>query len=162
MAGCSRADEAPYETPAQAYQHWDDRFVAFTGLPLPWRPYPCTIEKTEEFRGEVFEVLESRPTDECVHMTPRRRWRGVWNNEFEGSQFCPGSRTECSYGGAGPRIWMDAGPQPPPDGKLYLVEFDGRRTVFLGAYGHMGMFDHEIIVDRMISKEELPRGAARK
>jgi hypothetical protein len=112
-------------------------------------------------QGEPFKVIEGKPTDKCVHMTPRRRWRGLWNNEFEGSQFCPASRSECSFHGARPHIWMDAGAKTRPDGKLYRVEFEGRRTQFLGGYGHMGVFDHEIIVDRMISIEEcLVQGAS--
>ena len=156
LGGCSGTDRAPYGTPAQAYRRWDDRFVAATGLPLPWRPYPCSIEKTEQFKGETFTVIESKPTDQCVYMTPRTRWRGLWHNGFEGSQFCPGERSECSLHSARPWIWMNAGVETGVDGKLYRVEFEGRRTRFLGGYGHMGAFDHQVIVDRMIFIEELP------
>jgi hypothetical protein len=53
LVGCSGANRAPYETPTQAYRSWDDRFVAATGIPLPWRPYPCTTEKTEHFRANL-------------------------------------------------------------------------------------------------------------
>ncbi len=159
LGGCSRADRAPYETPAQAYRSWDDRFVAATGFPLPWRPYPCSTEKTVQFRGETFRVMENKLTDQCVHMTARTRWRGVWKTEFEGSQFCPGARSECSLRSARPWIWMNAGVKTELNGKLYRVEFEGRRTRFPGGYGHMGEFDHEIIVDRMISIEELPPSA---
>lgn len=36
-------------------------------------------------------------------------------------------------------------------GGLYAVEFEGRLTAYRGTYGHFGMYDHEVIVDRLIS-----------
>jgi hypothetical protein len=42
-----------------------------------------------------------------------------------------------------------------PDQTLYAVEFIGRRTAVKGRYGHMGVFDHELIVDRMISMRQV-------
>ena len=38
-------------------------------------------------------------------------------------------------------------------GALYAVDFIGRRTLKRGGYGHFGVFDHEIVVDRIISIE---------
>ena len=37
------------------------------------------------------------------------------------------------------------------EGAYYEVEFIGRRTAKRGHYGHFGAFDHEIVVDHMIS-----------
>ena len=163
VSACGGGESSMGGPPAHAYRNWDDWFVAASGLPLPWRPYPCTVKTTERFRGESFDVLSSKPTDECVYMTPPQRWRGLWRNDFEGSGFCPNARTECSYWEERPRIWLDAWPKYPPDQKLYRVEFIGRRTMFLGAYGHLGMSDHYMKVDRMISMKEVqwpPRSKA--
>ena len=57
-------------------------------------------------------------------------------------------------------IWPTFGPggQPPValgSGGLYAIEFVGRRTLQKGHHGHMGMFDHEILVDKLISLRQL-------
>jgi len=44
---------------------------------------------------------------------------------------------------------------------VYAVNFTGRRSLFQGSYGHLGMYDEEVIVDHMISIrkiESLPKG----
>lgn len=38
---------------------------------------------------------------------------------------------------------------------MYEVEFIGRRTLYPGMQGHMGMSKHELIVDRLISMKEI-------
>lgn len=40
-------------------------------------------------------------------------------------------------------------------GNRYLVSFVGRKTKYRGSYGHFGLYQSEIIVDRMISLELL-------
>jgi len=35
------------------------------------------------------------------------------------------------------------------------MEFVGRRTMYKGSYGHMGMSDQELVVDHIISMKEL-------
>jgi hypothetical protein len=99
--------------------------------------------------------IPATPTavDQCFKMQPARRWRGVWRNEFEGSRFCPAPATKCSFYSPGDRIWLDAPKHP--DHTLYAVDFIGRRTAVKGHYGHMGVFDHELIVDRMIAMRQL-------
>ena len=147
--------------PANAYKNFSDRFIAHTGIPLPGHPYPCTYVKKDKQFGEY---LQSVPTDQCVKMSPSVRMQGLWRNEFEGSQFCPAPAKECSFaledGGNERRIWLDfAAPFPSSEerlpGGLYAVDFVGRRTVYRGEYGHLGVFDGEVIVDRMISIKEI-------
>ena len=38
-------------------------------------------------------------------------------------------------------------------GEVYSVSFIGRKTKYPGGYGHLGLFEAEIIVDRVIAKE---------
>lgn len=40
-------------------------------------------------------------------------------------------------------------------GHRYRVSFVGRKTKYPGGYGHFGLYQSEIIVDRMISLEWL-------
>ena len=96
---------------------------------------------------------------------PQTRMHGMWRNDFEGSQFCPAPARTCSYVWTGertqPQIWLSFnGPMPPRFrdaklGGLYEIEFLGRKTMFKGEYGHVGMSDHEIVVDRLISIREI-------
>ena len=139
------------QLPPQAYVNAVDRQIAEGKIVVPGRPSPCT---REEMHGSI-KVLVGEPTEECVKMSAPQRFRGLWRNDFEGSQFCPEPATTCKFDAPGDRIWLNEKPNAHADRKLYRVEFIGRKTLYKGPYGHMGVSDHEIIVDRMISKEVL-------
>ncbi len=94
--------------------------------------------------------------DQCFKMMPRQHWRGLWRDDFEGSRFCPAPARNCPSATSRRAIWLDFGygKRPngeAPTGQLYAIAFVGRRTLYPGFYGHMGMSRHEIIVDRLIS-----------
>lgn len=105
-----------------------------------------------KIRADGISAMPKR-TEDCFEMTPRQRWTGLWRATFEGSEFCadePGKPAlKCDDGVA--QTWFEPGIDYTPDGSLYRVEFDGRRTVHRGPFGHMGMSEHEMIADRMIS-----------
>jgi hypothetical protein len=116
------------------------------------------IAETPGLTDECIRELRDRgpkaktgPTDRCFKMTEQRRWRGLWRDEFEGSAFCPDPAEACTNVRKG-GIWLTGAPGN-ANGKLYRVEFVGRRTLYPGPHGHLGMFKHEMIVDRMISIE---------
>jgi hypothetical protein len=145
--------------PAAAYRDWKDQLVVAVGLRnFMW---PCSVKEKSKF-GVAYASI---PLDQCYKMDAPRRWRGVWRNDFEGSQFCPGGSASCGYESVaerkGPIAWLDfAGPlpaelKPRRGGGLYSIDFIGRRTKYRGFYGHAGMSDEAIIVDRIISMEEL-------
>lgn len=99
-------------------------------------------------------------TEQCFHMTPRQRWRGVWRSNFEGQSFCPAPARDCIDDPPGGDIWLTFSEQLPHSkmqsiGGLYEIEFIGRKTVHPGRFGHFGMFDHEMVVERVISLREL-------
>jgi hypothetical protein len=107
-------------------------------------------------RERGFNGMERVPLDRCFEMMPQQRWQGLWRNFFEGSRFCPSRATQCSHESPGEDIWLTfpRGREPVGQdefGGLYAVEFIGRRTRYPGGFGHMGMSDHEMIVDRLIS-----------
>ena len=134
--------------PPEAYRSPIDQQIARTGKGIPGRPYPCSYSHIEN--GQ--EVIESQPTELCVKMQPQQRWRGLWRDDFEGSRFCPAPARECTHDSPGEQIWLSETPGR-PDGGLYRVEFIGRKTMYKGPYGHMGVFDQEITIDRPISIE---------
>jgi hypothetical protein len=133
--------------PPEAYLRSEDQDRARRG---DIDDYPCTIRKEEN--GTIY--IEGLPRDECVHMTPRQRYRGVWVNEFEGSHFYIDQRHPPASPEA-PCAWLDVErvefERPAFNGGSYLLEIEGRRTVHPGLYGHLGSCEHELIVDRVIS-----------
>ena len=95
---------------------------------------------------------------DCFEMTPRQRWSGLWRDEFEGSRFCPAPASKCLHHTPGDKIWLsfkDEQSLKRSQGGLYTVEFEGRRTLRRGHHGHLGMSNHEMIVDRLISIKEI-------
>jgi len=101
----------------------------------------------------------------CSACDRSERMQGLWRNDFEGSQFCHVPAKTCGYvpknERTSPTIWLDVADAVPFEfqrhhfGGLYAVDFIGRRHSFRGSYGHMGLYDEEIIVDRMISMKEI-------
>lgn len=93
-------------------------------------------------------------TDECFKMGPAQRYRGLLNVDLEESRFCPHPAQSCSYDTPGSYIWLSFprdydGVQPVrPDG-LYTIDFLGRQTLEIGAHGHLGMAQHEVIVEQV-------------
>jgi hypothetical protein len=133
--------------PPEAYVLAVDQQIAATGKGIKGRPYPCSLEKFDQ----GIDIIESLPTDRCVKMSAPNRWQGIWLDEFEGSRFCPKPARICAFNTVGDRIWLDIGKRKARLGGVYVVDFVGRKTLFKGPYGHMGLSDHEIIVDRVIS-----------
>jgi len=133
--------------PPAAYIDPTDQLIVRTGEGVPGRPFPCAREKTEQ----GISVIERMPTDKCFRMLPAQRWRGLWRNNFEGSQFCAAPAVVCDYHSPGERVWLNADRVRGRRGALYSLQFVGRKTMYTGPYGHMGMSDQEIIVDRVIS-----------
>lgn len=132
--------------PPEAYRNPVDRQIVETGKGVPGRPYPCSYE--EVVSGH--KAIASTPTEFCVKMLPQQRWRGLWRAAFEGSRFCPEPAETCDDNTPGEQIWLSRTPGQPTGG-LYRVDFIGRRTMYKGPYGHFGMFDQELIMDRVIS-----------
>jgi hypothetical protein len=136
--------------PPEAYVRLIDQQIARSGAGVPGRPFPCSYEEVIDGSAEV----ASSPTELCVKMLPQQRWRGLWRNQFEGSRFCQEPAKTCDATTPGEKIWLSQTPGH-PGGGLYWIELVGRRTMYRGPYGHLGMSDHELIIDRVISMKEL-------
>jgi hypothetical protein len=143
--------------PLDAYRNPIDRQIAATGKGVPGKPYPCTYE---EFIGGTKGIV-SQPTEICVKMLPQQHWRGLWRNDFEGSRFCPAPAKRCTFETPGERIWLSRAPGR-ADGGLYRVDFIGRRTMYKGPYGHMGVFDEELFIDKPIKIELIEEPRSRR
>lgn len=117
-----------------------------------------TAECVDKLRYGGIGAMPSR-TDQCFGMTPSQRWRGIWLDEFEGSRFCPAPARSCPTNPPGETIWLSfrdeaasprrSEPRGVGDGKLYAIDFIGRKTLRPGHHGHMGMSEHEIVVDKL-------------
>lgn len=149
--------EQPFgKTPSGAYLNPVDRKIAETGKGIPGRPFPCARRATASDgligEGEHYVRLK---TEECVLMTPPKRWRGRWIVGFETSAFCPVEASSCGLEGAWLSWREPEGNEhyaPHKEGFVaYDIDFIGRRTKYEADYGHLGGSPHEMVVDRMIS-----------
>jgi hypothetical protein len=114
-----------------------------------------TDECLQKIRFGGFGAMPER-VDQCFKMSAEQRLSGLWRNDFEGQLFCSAPAQKCDYGKLRETVWLDFGPGSqskvsPGSGGVYAIEFDGRSALQKGMYGHMGMFDREVIVDRLIS-----------
>lgn len=134
--------------PVEAFIQPDDQERAQRRDPLD---SPCSRTAVED--GVVWTSMI--PTDKCVRMLPRQRFKGVWLNRFEGSAFSPNLVT---WPTEEPRIWLNVERvnlrQQGYDDRAYVLEFEGRQTAYPSSYGPC-CFEHEIIVDRVISATPL-------
>lgn len=121
-----------------------------------------TEECLSKMRFGGVEAIPKR-VDQCFKMTPAQRWRGLWRDDFEGQQFCPAPARQCSFDSPDDRIWLTFGTDvhhlhKTDEGSLYTIDFVGRRTLLRGLHGHMGVFQHEIVVDKLISIRSINDG----
>lgn len=122
-----------------------------------------TSECVDKARYGGITSISSLSVDQCFEMAPTQTWRGIWRNDFEGSRFCPEPATECGYETPGDEVWLSysqvlrrQGIEPQEGrGGFYEIEFVGRMTAKRGHYAHSGMFDHEVVVDQIISLRAL-------
>ena len=145
-----------------AYRHWGDTLAVAVGLRDLGIVWPCYVKEGGTGAVVAYGMI---PLDQCYKFDRPQRMRGLWRNEFEGSQFCTEPAKECSWPEidkrSQPVVWLDlakplpAELRPARGGGLYAVDFIGRRTSYRGAYGHFGMSDYAVLVDRMISMKEL-------
>jgi hypothetical protein len=159
LMGCQQDEQ--YEDflddlpPPSVYLRFEDRLAArMIQWGIPWR-YPCTY--TETVMGT--EGIASLPTEQCEKLSLQRRFKGLWNDEFEGSRFCPAPAEECSFISPGEHIWLSFAERSYRVGErklgVYAIEFVGRQTLYPGLYGHMGGSDEEVIVDHVISMNRI-------
>lgn len=146
ISGCTPSQsEQPGAKPAMSDARIESLRADFPGM---------TQSCVERVR---FGGMEAFPNavDQCFQMTPSQHWAGLWRDEFEGSKFCSAPATQCPDEKDSNNVWLTLGDgvQRPAEsaGKLYAVEFVGRKTLIRGHHGHLGVSDHEIIVDKIIS-----------
>jgi hypothetical protein len=156
LAGCHPArNRSDYPTPA-AFVHWKDKAIgelALWGIPAGT---PC---ETGTHLENGFEVADPIQIDQCLRFGKPKRMHGFWLDQFEGSQFCPMPSAKCFYQSPESDTWLDFNDPSlqnrRPTGGLYEIEFIGRHSLYPASYGHMGGFSEEVIVDRVISIEQL-------
>ena len=164
LAYASRDEGAP---PLSSYKHVGDAIASVLPLSI-LGIYPCASAK--EVNGS--RVLVRKPMEDCYQMLPAQRYQGIWLDAFEGSEFFEGAKDARDVEAEMTRrtaslelvvgVWVNwpATPASTSDtdsqsGHLFAVEFIGRRTEHAGRFGHFGMFQHEMVVDQIISQRAL-------
>lgn len=121
----------------------------------------CTTKDTSE--GLTFYGRKLART--CRAWNAPRSYHGIFIQEFEGDRFIENAVPALRYVSKR-RIWLafdqksDASRVPElkaPDGhtKIWHVAFVGRSNHYAGRFGHLGMSDGEVLVDRVISARKL-------
>lgn len=155
--------------PAQ-YVHWSDRAKNMTWMiGLPWGA-PCETYHTEKNAdGSTFAYTSTDDSPKCIRYDPPRQFDGIWWDEFEGEAYWDFARIvpmedgKPDFGGAawlqfdlaqmaGKDIDRNNGHEKP-----WHIRFIGRKTSVPGYHGHYGYFRHNVIVERIISLEPMPR-----
>jgi hypothetical protein len=110
-------------------------------------PYPCAD-------------LQRQPVDRCYRFGAQQHWKGEWRLEMESSTFCPAPSRNCPKDYQS-KLWLEfqKGAEPRenkyPPGGTFAIEFDGRKNLLPGTFGYAGMFENEVIVDRVISMKKV-------
>ena len=147
LAGCS-------ENPL-AYQRPSDALKAALSLIAP---EPCTRVVTDHGQAGA---IESLPDRDCYRLRRAERFSGVWYLGEETSTF-RSSPTPASLERY--ETWLDADEvalrradalAAPALDAGFQVTFVGRRALFPGRFGHMGMSKRLIVMDQLISIERL-------
>lgn len=138
--------------PPEAYLNPIDQQIARSGQGIEGRPYPCAEKATDPDGQGAWEISA---IDRCVRMTESRHWSGVWRYEFEGSTFCQGAALDCRWKKHGEKVFLAERVERPGQADLlygiYRVEFRGRKTMFKGSFGHLGLYDQLVQVDDMLT-----------
>lgn len=137
---------------AASYKSPLDRAVVQLGFGFGYKP--C-YRKEETPYGDVFGFIGD---EECYRFDPPVRMRGIWLDEFEGSEFLPGAtEAPAEWHYSHEAIWLGfARPEPllareNGEPRAFAVEFIGRRATYPGRYGHMGGSRHMVIVKKLLS-----------
>ncbi|WP_326524519.1 hypothetical protein [Sphingomonas sp.] len=100
---------------------------------------------------------------QCIGYSAPRVFTGIYLDAFEGQQFIEGAATDPPYIEPDRKIWMNVALLPATDRirqvqelqadatQIWTVEFVGRVSTAPGFFGHMGVYDGEVIADRIIS-----------
>ena len=133
----------------------------------PIRRADCT---RREVHGNATVLVIGKDRD-CAPFGPPRIFEGIWLRSFEGSEFHSGARTRADITSSSGVPWLNTDeplkpfidPLRPTDiyaGRLYRVRFVGRRSLAqdrpaLKGFGHMGGSPSLVLLDEMLSIEDL-------
>lgn len=142
-------------TPPSAYKRPRDKFFAAVPLTFIDEDFVPCFRTTD---GQPRRL----PDTECYRLTEPRRMRGVAVTGFETGSFYP-RRTMLPQQGEQSEFWIELEPRVLPrnarsrcsKGCAVYLDFIGRRTAARGSYGHMGLANHIVVVDRVIGADVL-------
>lgn len=126
-------------------------------------PFGRCYERREENGVAVYAFIGSRA---CYSFEPPREFDGIYVDEFEGQEFIVTKNLRLPVVSPARNTWLDfdelsdRGPlthRPDASTRLWHVRFVGRQTNSSGRYGHKGMSDEVVLVDRVLSAKMLAK-----
>lgn len=119
---------------------------------------------TNRLQPDGTEIRQFAGSRACYDFLPPRRFSGIYVDEFEGQMFLEGAGEAKRYVIPCRQIWFSVDEQSDVSrwkgfdksddlSRVWLVDFIGRATPSApkGQYGHMGVSEGEVLVDRVIS-----------
>jgi len=117
-------------------------------------------ECLEKERSGKLRFMGWADNPDCYDMLAPQRWSGLWNSGWEWTNFCPDPAKDCPNESDHDDVWLDFAEGAYRGTELadgvYRIDFIGRRTKVPGYFGHLGQYDHLMVVDRVISIKRIP------
>lgn len=142
---------------AAPYKNTWDRFIIQLGFGFGYQP--CYRNEKTRY-GDVLGFIGN---EQCYRFNPPVRMRGIWLDEFEGSEFLPNAtKAPAGWPYSRDAIWLDFTRHESllangnGERRAFAIEFIGRRATFPGSYGHLGGSRHLVIVDKLLSANPVP------
>jgi len=115
---------------------------------------------TDECKRELRETGTFSPFDgRCYQTLPPRRWTGIWNAGWEWSNFCAAPARQCGVSARNGEMALQFADGAYPKGDdldgTFEIAFIGRQTKHADGYGHLGQYQHMIMVDRLLAIRRL-------
>lgn len=102
----------------------------------------------------------------CYRFGPEKEFDGIYFDEFEGQFFIEGARPATHYK-LKELVWLTIDDKTDLNGhelsaplksRIWHIKFVGRKTKVKAFYGHGGVFENEIIVDKILSARLIKSG----
>jgi hypothetical protein len=121
------------------------------------RPDPHTACFTKKIEQGATVFAFAGPRD-CYHFGPPRVFSGIYIDEFEGQSFLEGQHPPGPY--RDQSVWISFDEKSDKSvapllhsmtpTRIWRIRFVGRKTDRAGTYGHLGMSNSEVLVDRVL------------
>lgn len=154
---------ASYRAPEFVRKGFDKFTYAVTGFDLESR---CANLRQYHDKSDDFEVIEFVGSRACYNFHEPRVFKGIYIDEFEGQRFIEGAMPSARYAPKD-KVWLEIDEKSDLSAArqivsrkkkgtgIWLIEFEGQKAIQTrgGGFGHFGMSEDLVIVDKVLSAQ---------